>query len=102
MPKSDIVERAIQTAQATLPNYSDRLGQVYAYIVSYKMDHDGNSPTIREISAACGFSSTSVADYNLHKLERAKLIRFRKAFRARQIDVVGGKWLPPDYLTPQK
>lgn len=98
MPASDVIERAIKAARASLPNYSDRLGQVYAYIVSYKMDHDGNSPTIREICTACGFSSTSVAYYNLHKLERAKLIRFRKAYRARQIDVVGGKWLPPEGL----
>lgn len=34
----------------------------------------GYPPTIREIGAACGISSTSVVNYNLNKLEREGLI----------------------------
>ena len=96
MPTSNVIDRAIQFAQDSLLNYSDRLGRVYSYIVRYKIDHDGNSPTIREICAACGITSTSAVNYTLEKMERAKLIRLPKAFkRARSIEVVGGKWLPP-------
>lgn len=96
MPASDVIEKSIKAAKASLPEYSDRLGMVFGYIVSHKIDHDGNSPTIREICAACGISSTSAVDYNLQKLERAKLIRLTIiAHRARGIEVVGGKWLPP-------
>jgi len=54
--------------------------------------HDkGYPPTIRDIAAGCGISSTSVVAYNLNKLEQAGYIR-------RQSDISRGI----KFLTPQK
>ena len=38
---------------------------------------NGMSPTIRDIQAACQISSTSVVDYNLHKLKQAGYLNRR-------------------------
>lgn len=38
------------------------------------VSESGYPPTIREIGAACGISSTSVVNYNLNKLEREGLL----------------------------
>ncbi len=46
-------------------------------------------PTIRDIQQACGISSTSVVDYNLHILERVGYIR-RDREVSRGIEVLGG------------
>jgi repressor LexA len=54
--------------------------------------HDkGYPPTIRDIAAGCGISSTSVVAYNLNKLEQAGYIR-------RHSDISRGI----KFLTPQK
>jgi repressor LexA len=47
-------------------------------------------PTIRDIQQACGISSTSVVDYNLHILERGGYIR-RDREVSRGIEVLGGR-----------
>jgi repressor LexA len=39
------------------------------------LDDKGYPPTIRDIAAGCGISSTSVVTYNLNKLEQAGYIR---------------------------
>ena len=39
------------------------------------LDNNGYPPTIRDIAAGCGISSTSVVAYNLNKLEQAGYIR---------------------------
>jgi SOS-response transcriptional repressor LexA len=71
---------------------------VFDFIVAYKREHDGNSPTIREIMLACGISSTSMVVFYLNKLERRGIIRRPEpVFGARYangIEVVGGKWTP--------
>lgn len=69
---------------------------VYAYICRYKRRHDGLSPTLREIGDACGISSTSVVNYQLHKLHRAGRIRFHGDGKMRGIIVPGGRWTGPD------
>jgi repressor LexA len=51
----------------------------------------GYPPTIRDIAAGCGISSTSVVAYNLNKLEQAGYIR-------RHSDISRGI----KFLTPQK
>lgn len=54
--------------------------------------HDkGYPPTIRDIAAGCGISSTSVVAYNLNKLEQAGYIR-------RHSDISRGI----EFLTPQQ
>jgi hypothetical protein len=80
--------------------YSDptmpRLVRIFAFIVSYKKSHDGNSPTFREIGGACGIGSTSMMLFYLNKLVKQGLIRrpepeIGKRFATR-IEVIGGKW----------
>lgn len=65
--------------------------RVYSYILSYKKEHDGNSPSIREICSACEISSTSVARYYLNVLEKHGLIRVDPNM-SRMISVTGGEW----------
>lgn len=61
------------------------------YIISYKMSHNGNSPSIREMVDAMGVSSVSVIEYHLKKLVRdGRITRTRGA--ARSIEVRGGLW----------
>lgn len=60
---------------------------VYEFIVKFKKEHDGNSPTIREIGAACNISSTSAVAYILKVLVRRGLITVD-----RDISVVGAEW----------
>jgi SOS-response transcriptional repressor LexA len=67
--------------------------QLFRFIVDFKSEHDGNSPTIREIMQACGITSTSVCSYNLKLLARSGRIRLcRDGVRASRIEVVGGHW----------
>jgi len=53
---------------------SRRQELILAFINDY-MDEHGYPPSIREIGAAAGISSTSVVDYNLKALERDGLLR---------------------------
>lgn len=68
---------------------------IYEFIVDYKQDHDGNSPTVREIGEMLGIESTSMVVYYLRQLEELDLILVGSA-RSRAIQVVGGQWLPPE------
>lgn len=70
------------------------LDSLYRYIVAYKAQNDGNAPTMREIVDAGLASSTSVASYRLGILCKQGRIRMG-AQQARTIEVVGGRWIPP-------
>jgi SOS-response transcriptional repressor LexA len=61
------------------------------FIVKYKREHDGNSPTMREMMAALHISSTSMAQYYLKRLEKNGAIRLSK-YLPSKIEVVGGRW----------
>lgn len=77
------------------------VGELLAYIVGYKRGHDGLSPTIREMQAACGISSTSVTTWLLDKLEGQGKVRLLRGEGGvlRGVMVVGGRWdLPPGPL----
>lgn len=51
---------------------------IYDFIVQFKAAHDGISPTIREIMAACDITSTSVTSHHLMMLERAgRIVRYK-------------------------
>jgi len=69
--------------------------EVLEFIKTYKADHDGVAPTIREIQEGCDISSTSVTSYHLDKLEVAGRIR-RPFIASRSIEVVGGRWVGPE------
>jgi SOS-response transcriptional repressor LexA len=73
------------------------LQTVLDFIVKYKIDHDGVSPSVLEIGAGCDISSTSMVRYSLDCLERLGLIRcgYGEKSRSRMISVTGGRWVPP-------
>jgi SOS-response transcriptional repressor LexA len=69
---------------------------VYDFILKFKQDHDGVSPSVLEIGQACGISSTSITRYTLDCLERLGMIECDYgAGKSRMIKVVGGRWIPP-------
>jgi repressor LexA len=57
-----------------LDTLSARQEKILEFIQNYFKKH-GIPPSIRDIVAGCGISSTSVADYNLKHLERLGFIR---------------------------
>lgn len=81
-------ERAPRQRRAVRP--LDR--KVYNWIVNFKGQNDGNSPTVREIQHGCGISSTSVVSAILVRLEAEELIRMRGEGKWHRIEVVNGRW----------
>ena len=69
---------------------SEREKEIYAFIIRYKMSHDGNSPSIREIGEAVGIGSTSLILHYLQNLEKCSAITMDGQ---RAISVVGGSWV---------
>lgn len=67
--------------------------RIYNLIVQFKQNNDGNSPTIREILAACDLRATSAVQYQLAKLVREGRISFSGGKRSRSILVTGGRWI---------
>ncbi len=70
---------------------------VLNFIVAFKTANDGNSPTLRDIMAATGISSTSVTAYILRGLQAKGLITVDDGFH--RITVIGGRWT---YTPPAK
>jgi len=60
---------------------------VLNYIVKYKAENNGRSPSVREIMKGCDFRSTCVAHYHLGRLQSAGLIE-RDAKKSRSIRVI--------------
>jgi repressor LexA len=69
---------------------SPKQERIINFVTEFLSDK-GYPPTIRDIAAGCGISSTSVVAYNLNKLEQAGYIR-------RHSDISRGI----KFLTPQK
>ena len=65
--------------------------EIYEFIVKYKTENDGLSPSMREIMGQ-GVSSTSVVDWHLKKLEQEGKISCNGV---RGIKVIGGEWRSP-------
>lgn len=68
------------------------LEKIFQWIVTYKTNHDGNSPSVVELMDGCAISSRSVALYQLRRLDKAGYVRLTKKRRSRSICVVGGQW----------
>ncbi len=62
------------SVKAKLKGLSTRQRRIIDYVRRFWLDN-GYPPSIRDIVAGCGLSSTSVADYNLDVLERKGFIR---------------------------
>ena len=62
------------------------------YMIEYKRQRDGVAPSIREMARRlrCGHSSVY---QELDRLERLQLIQ--RGPGARNISIVGGRWIPP-------
>ena len=74
----------------TIKSLSPKQGRIINFVTEFLHDK-GYPPTIRDIAAGCGISSTSVVAYNLDKLEQAGYIR-------RHSDISRGI----QFLTPQE
>lgn len=83
---------------------NERRDRILAFVIDYKLSHDGNSPTIREICDGLGDSSlsTSVVNFHLDALARAgKILRPARGYQRRAIEVVGGQWFYEPDFTPE-
>ena len=58
---------------------------VYNYVVQYKANNDGLSPSVRDIASECDISSTSHVTYIIDGMEDL-------AMTQRGIKVRGGRW----------
>lgn len=63
---------------------------VFDFLVWYKREHDGSTPSTREIAEACCLSPSTV-QYHLLNLEIEDRIRI-SGERRRNIEIVGGTW----------
>lgn len=61
--------------------------EVFVYLVAYSRDHDGRFPSLREMKAALGISSTHLVHQRLVALEERGYIR-RIPGRPRAIEIV--------------
>ena len=64
---------------------------IFDFIVAYKTDNDGNSPSIRDIRDRCKIPSTSTVYYYLMILDDEEKIIYHMG-QTRSIEVIGGKW----------
>jgi len=74
-----------------------RQRQMLAYIIDYKRATQGHSPTIREMMAALGISSTAAAHYSLRDLATRGCIELAGG-RGKTLDIriPGARWVGPD------
>ena len=64
---------------------------IFEFIVQYKRNFDGCSPSFREMRNAAGLASTSGVWGYLEKLEEQNRIMVHRNF-SRHIEVIGGRW----------
>jgi len=63
---------------------------VYTWIVNFKQENDGNSPSYREIAEGMGYKSTSPVYYQLQRLQDAGYVDLSDGRIS-----LGGRWRPP-------
>jgi len=67
--------------------------RVLDYIVNYKAEHDGLSPTYENIAEHLGIVSKAYVSYLVAKLVKVDAVRLlRNGNRVNGIMVVGGQW----------
>jgi len=87
-------DMTLNEGQDIAPCTRDR---IFAFLVRYKKEHDGNSPSVREIAEGCHIV-LSGAHYHLIRLELENRIRI-SGQRSRTIEIVGANWQPPNGFT---
>lgn len=75
-----------------------RLELVFGYIIAFKTESGGDSPSHREICDQFGYISTSMAHRDLLDLEQMGLIVRSNGRRRKGIRVIGGQW---SYTRPE-
>lgn len=65
--------------------------KVFEFILRYKTEHDGNSPSYQQIANAVGLKSVSTIKIHITTLRDAGLLKHEFA-DSRSIEVIGGKW----------
>ena len=66
---------------------------LYTFIVKFKREHDGNSPTYRQMASAIGKKSTSYVSFLLEGLRKKGYIKPATSENEnRLVEVVGGRW----------
>ncbi len=79
---------------------------VYNFIVAFKQNHDGVSPTVQEIQEACQIPSTSQVRPVLNSLVLLGMIEVNYSRgKSRMISIPGARWVPPlnsDFSSPLK
>jgi len=76
---------------------SARQRSMLAYIVAYKAATQGHSPTIREMMAPLGITSTSALRYSLNKLAERGCIELASGHgEALDIRIPGARWVGPE------
>jgi SOS-response transcriptional repressor LexA len=71
---------------------SHDIQKIFDWIVKYKREHDGNSPSLREMMRACGIVSTSTMTSRIDEMEAQGLIALAGRGKSRCIVVIGGEW----------
>lgn len=64
---------------------------VFDFVIKYKTDNNGNSPSFRDIGAALEINSTSHIRYLLRELQKEGLLTVGQG--ARNISVPGYHWV---------
>jgi len=67
--------------------------RILEFIIQYKREHEGASPSFREICAGCYLASVSTVKYHLEELERTGRIERDEDNPNRNIRVPGGEWV---------
>lgn len=69
---------------------------IYEFIIAFKQNHDGISPSVSEIGEACGISSKSEVRRHLNSLVLFGMIEidYGKG-KSRMISIPGARWTPP-------
>ena len=62
--------------------------EIFEFIVEYKKEHDGNSPTYHEIVAGTSILSTNTAWYYVQKLLKVGLMKMVDG----KLCAAGGEW----------
>lgn len=68
---------------------------VFRYIIRFKKQSGGCSPTLKEIARGTGIASVSTVTYHLDKLENSGRIIRDPSAKARYISIPGEVWYLP-------
>lgn len=80
-------------------NLKVRAQRLYDFLIEYKIDHNGNSPTVIEMRDSASLSKSGRVQGVLRILENIGLIRMGKTEegnnRRWQIEIIGSEWVSP-------